>query len=424
MTEKYRVRQIEIIIAFLPIKLAWFLYVIVLQHYGGDESHNWKFDKWQHEVIFRIIDNKTVCINRCRAGSKTRDMSALVIFFRLRGLTVMWYAANRKQLVRAQVYWNENAFCVHTPVTMNKDFIRLKNNKMFQIAVLKKGLNNERGPRANCIFYDEVSGMSLDLIENTRYISGGMDYDGSPIYWIHFSTPKINSSFQEICSIYPTYTNDCSYPSWFTVEYIRLVKKDNSDPKFRQEMMCEFVSMVGSVFDGQLFAGECPEPLTSPIFWGHDPNAREGYVVSGFQYAVDYKHGQFIYTHNFGPGAIGKRLMIEFLVSKSKLAECGGVELETNGVGLPVYDDYVAEGGVGVGMHWDQLSKIRRVNLMNKTKMYVPKDRNKEFNALWNQLNAVSLTKSGDKIDKPADVPWHFADSGMHACQGRPMVWT
>lgn len=406
------------------------MYTKTLQYFGGDESHGWAFDPWQHEAIFQIIKHQYVCINRCRSGSKTRDLSALAVFFRLRGLIPLWYAANRKQLVRAQVYWNENCFCIARPVTINRNFVHLQNGTDFQIAVLKKGLQNDRGPRAHAIFYDEVSQIDMDLIDNTRLITAGMDFDGSKLYWIHFSTPEINTAFQVCCEEFHTIVNDCRYPSWFSAEYIKKVKDTLPKPKFQQEMLCMFISMAGCVFDGHLFRGHCPDPLTQYIYYGHDPNAREGYCLVGKRFTANFKKSEVVFVHNFGPGALGKKLLLEFLYEEYNERRAAAIEMETNGVGMPIFDDFCAmieqisrENIQIIGSFWNHVDKIRRINYMNKCNMYIPTENGKEFQALWNQLNSVSLTEAGDKIDKPSDKPWHFADSDMHAHIGQGIVW-
>lgn len=406
-----------------PIKLAWAIYVICLQRQGGDEAHGWRFDPWQHEDIFFIFEQKICCINRCRAGSKTRDMTALCVFFRLRGLIPVWMSANRKQLIRAQFYWNENFFVKRTSVAINKDNIQLINGETFQIFVLKKGLLNDRGPRAHCIFYDEMSNMEKDLIENTRAFSGGMDFDGSAIYWIHFSTPEINTPFHEASMQYPTSTHDCYYPSWFSETYIRTMQKDLAPQKFKQEMLALFVSMAGALLDGHVVVGICPDKLEDYTYWGHDPNAREGYCVVGCKYSHDFSKAQFFYAHNFGPGSNGKKLAIEFLLQQHRSKICKGIEMETNGVGMPVYDDFIDAGGEAMGMFWQQVDKIRRVNNMTKCVYYINTTQNRELAALYTQLMSISLTERGDAIDKPDDKQWHFADCGLHAAQAQGIVW-
>lgn len=420
-----KMKAVLFLIANCNIRLAWIIYVIVLQKYGGAEAHDWRFDVWQHKAIFEIFDNKIVNINRCRSGSKTRDMAALCVFFRIRGLIVVWLAGNRKQLMRAQIYWNEIIFIKKSSVSINKDMIYLINGDFFQIFVLKKGLQNDRGPRAHCIFYDEMAIMSKDLVENTRAFSGGMDYDGSPIFWIHFSTPEINTIFHECCNTYHTITHDCYSPSWFSAQYIEMIRKDLAPQKFKQEMECEFVSMAGSILEGHIHKGICPVPLTDWEYYGHDPNAREGYCIVGAKYSSDYKYAQFFFAKNFGPNSNGKRLALEFLKQQELTGKVKGIEMETNGVGLPIYDDYIAEyNGNAEAMHWDQLQKIRRVNQMCKCHYYIDTTESKEFAQLYTQLMSLSLTQKGDAIDKPSDKQWHFADSGMHAAMDQGIIWT
>lgn len=417
-------RQIEFLIRNCTIKLAWLIYVICLQKHGGDESHGWHFDPWQHEDIFFIFDEKIVCINRCRSGSKTRDMSALCVFFRLRGLIPVWMSSNRKQIMRAQVYWNENFFVQAAPIALNREMIHLKNGTQFSIFVLKKGLNNDRGPRAHCIFYDEMSKMDKDLVENTRSFSGGMDYDGSHIYWIHFSTPEINTSFHECSMQYPTSTHDCFCPSWFSAAYIESVRIDLSEQKFKQEMLALFVSMAGALLDGHIVTGICPYRLTDYTYFGMDPNAREGYCVVGVRYTHDFKFAQYFFCKNFGPAATGKRLALEFLHTANHSGLCKGIEIETNGVGMPVYDDFVDEGGEAIASFWTQIDKIRRVNNMTKCTYYINTTESRDLSALYSQLMSLSLTERGDAIDKPADKPWHFADSAIHSSQGNAsIIW-
>lgn len=408
------------------IHLAWFIFVLTLQHDGGQKAHGWRFDPWQHEVIFKIFEHKKVCVNRCRGGSKTRDMAALAVFFSLRGLEVVWLAANRKQIMAAQKYWREMRFVHRFSIDEKTTMIHLSNGTFFQIFVLKKGLNNDRGSRAHCIFYDEMSQMDDDLVENTRPFSAGADYDGSPIFWIHFSTPEINSTFQTACNSFPTITHDCYYPSWFTQAYIDSVKENLADNKFKQEMLCQFVSMAGSLLEGHIFLGQCPVPVTQYELYGLDPNAREGYCVVGVKYSSDYKYAQIFYVHNFGPNSNGKKLALEFLKERelTKLVRKGQIEMETNGVGMPIYDDYCDDyNGHATPSFWDDKSKIRRINLMTRTKFYIDPQQGKEYSQCYGQLMALSLTQDGTKVDKPTDKQWHLADSAMHAAQGQGMVW-
>ncbi len=415
----------------LPLKVAWLVYVVILQHAGGRESHGWNFDPWQHEVIYEVFTTQFVCINRCRGGSKTRDMSALAVFFNLRGLVVIWMAANRKQLKRAQAYWNENYFCYNRSIG-NQDFIYCKDGSQFMITVLKHGLNNDRGPRGHCMFYDEMSQMPADLVENTRQFSAGMDWDGSPIYWIHFSTPEINSTFHLATLQFKTITHNCLYPSWFSVKYLHLQKETLAPKKFMQEMMCVFTSMAGSLLEAVIHEGVCPEPLESKIHLGQDSNSREGYCVVGVRYTRDYKKGQTVFCHNFGAGALGKTAMLSYLHDCAMDPfHYGYVEFETNGVGMPVWDDFgamflttdVDHHCPISGIHWDDSDKIRRVNILTRTEWWFPTAQSKEMRECFMQVASLSLTERGDKIDKPTDKQWHFNDSFMHAGRGKGLVW-
>lgn len=412
----------------LPLFYAWFVYISAIQSVKSPHSHNYKFDTFQHEVIFKIFANPIVCINRCRGGSKTRDMAALAVFFALRGEQVLWMSATSTQHQAARKYWNENIFVKPTALNSKDQFVKVINNNDIKLLLLVKGRSSERGLRANIIFYDEVSDMPFDAVENAVSISNGMDYDGHIIRYIYFSTPQINSPFHKLTQQYPTYTHDCRYPSWITLSQIRLTFKMltlKNKNKFLQEMLCQFTSMNVSIFDGNLFRGTSPIALTAYEYYGFDPNAIEGHCIVGIKTSSDFSVIQPIFCKNFGGGSDGKRKALEFLLNKSKLNTTSDkIEIETNGVGLPIYQDYIAMGGKGTKCNWDQKKKIRRVENMNKSKIYIPEGT--EYDELWLQLNAMEFTDANnsddEKIDKPKDKQWHFADSMLHACMFRELI--
>ena len=190
--------------------------------------------------------------------------------------------------------------------------------------------------------------------------------------------------------------------------------------------MCIFASVEGQVFESALVNEEYKGGLRRLIYYGSDPNPREGYALVGIRYSLDLKHIVVIFAWNFGPNVRGKRALFEYLIPESKKDKMVEVELEDNGVGKVVWDDYIDEGGKGMRVDWGTSGagdKVARSNEMNKKIIHIWHDnpnlsteQKKFMKMLWSQMNGVQWTKDGSKIDKDTNKAWHLSDSLMHSC--------
>lgn len=410
VTLKMNLLQICRAIRALPIEDAWFLYVAALQQSKWGAQW-WKFDPWQHYDILWFFRKRTGGFRRARGGSKTRDMSAILIFLRIRGLPCFWYAAYRKQIMRAQEYWSYNPFVTKFRIAINRQVIYTIEFQMIEIAVLNSG--NSKGPRAAVLFYDEMAMMSPELVDDTEGITNGM---GDEIYKCYGSTPVINTVFQIKCSMHGDRVHPWYHMKWFSPEEIHSQKKTMAPAKWRQENLAHFTAMDGQVFEANLRRGQYLGKLNEYTYYGSDPNPREGYVVVGGQFSTDGMVFQITFAKNFGPNAKGKNAMIDYLLTHQKATwKVGGIEIEANGVGKPVCDDAAEAGLIFAPCDWNAVNKITRINDMCKLMIFIPKDR--IFNPLWNQMSALQWSVDGSKVDKLRGNPYHFVDSAIHACQ-------
>lgn len=383
------------------------------------------FDRWQWIDIFLIFRKREVCLNRARGASKTRDMALLCVFFAIRNNEIKWFAPTTQQLVQAKKYWSANPFCeIFNWKSKQIAVITTINANYFEIAITNEG--HMKGGRANIVFFDEMALMTASMLGDILPVTNGMDAVGDGIFLIFFSTPLINTIFEDYTFKYPTFIHDWTHASWFVEKRMLRIKDTVSPSKWKTEYMCIFAAAEGQVFEINLVNEPYDGELQDTQYYGSDPNPREGYAVVGSQYSQEDNHIVVNYAWNFGGNHDGKRAMFAFLIPESQ-RHYVEAELEDNGVGKPVWDDYVAEGGKGYRLDWSSSgagNKVFRANTMNKFIIHIwydnpdltPKER--EFmKMLWSQMNAVQWTKDGTKIDKPTNQPWHMSDSLMHCCQ-------
>lgn len=397
-------------------KEAWFVYVTVLQrsHHGRKW---WKFDAWQHYDVIGSFYNGGGAFRRARGASKTRDLSAVAVFLRIVVGPVVWFAAIRKQLMKAQEYWTYNPFVEQFSITINRQFIKTVEFDVIEISVLSQG--NARGPRGCVIIFDEMALMDREVIDATRGITNGM---GDDIYIYVGSTPVINTAFQDYCDasnwerVHPFY-----HCSWMNIEKILQDKKEMMDAAWRQENLAHFTVMDGMIFERNIHRGTYLGRLQPEKYYGVDPNPREGYIVTGGQFDYDQNVYQFNYVKDFGTGAAGKNAMIAFLLEQGRLTQTYGIEFETNGVGKVIADDMDELGVRYNGVDWNEKNKIRRVNDILKVQIYIPKG--KEYDKLYNQFAALQWDETGKKVKKVKGNPYHYVDSGLHAIQYSGGAW-
>jgi hypothetical protein len=413
----------------LRLKVAFVYYIESIRIHHHDHP-DYRWDDFQIQDAFKILERKRTCLNRCRGGSKTRDMALLAVFLAIVGYKIMWFAAYMKQLIRAQEHWVNNPYVMPFNYTSDRNtWIKLVYGHVIEIGVLSEG--NVLGPRKHIIFYDEMARMATGLVDDSEGIFNGM---GADIKAIYFSTPLINTVFHDHCALYLTLEHNCYEPSWFTLDNIQDAERKLPTWKFKQDFLCMFVSGEGMIFTDNLHEGAFPDPdtLQAGIYYGMDPNPREGYWVIGVQYshpAYIVKNNRTVpaydiavcHAQNFGSGALGKEAALAFL--KEETGRFGvHAELEANGVGEAVCDDYFAMGGKGYAMHWTDTEKSRRVHWIADCQVYFDLknphytgDELKARKALWAQMNALKWNIAGTAVDKPNNVPWHAADAGMHA---------
>ena len=206
-----------------------------------------------------------------------------------------------------------------------------------------------------------------------------------------------------------------------------------SPSKWKTEYLCIFAALDGQVFEENLVNAPYEGELRQSVFIGSDPNPREGYAAVSVQYSTDLTKGNahivITKARNFGPNNSGKWALFEYL--KGELHnQHTAAELEDNGVGKVVWDDYDEFDPHPLGevnrLDWGTSGagdKVLRANNMNGYIIHIwydnpnlaPSER-RYMKALWSQMNAVQWTKDGSKIDKPSDMAWHLSDSCMHAC--------
>ena len=417
------------VIEYLPIKFAWLLYVIVVRYYDKDKL---PLDQWQMEDIFFIFKMKKVCLNRARGASKTRDMALLCAFFAIRKNDVKWFAPSTMQLNQAKKYWSRNPFIrSYNWRSKTVAFVHTITNWSFDVNITTSG--HVKGGRANIVFFDEMALMTNSMLGDIIPVTNGMDLVGDGIFLLFFSTPLINTVFEEYTFMYPVLTHDWTHPTWFNAKRMLRVKNTVSPSKWKTEYLCIFAAMDGQVFEENLVNEPYLGLLRPTIFIGSDPNPREGYAAVSAQYSNNLTRGQahivITKARNFGPNNSGKNAMFRYL--KQELHnQHTEAEFEDNGVGKVVWDDYeeldpsplgevnrVDWGTSGVG------DKVARANSMNGYVIHIwydnpalsPSER-KHMKKLWSQMNAVAWTKDGSKIDKPPAQAWHLSDSCMHAC--------
>jgi hypothetical protein len=404
------------------IQIAWIIYMTAISIMDEELG---KMDKWQHQDVFMIFTYRKICLNRTRGGSKTRDMSLVAIFFLIRRNKPFWLTPRSKQLLRAMEYWNENPFVKKfNQFNFKQTHITLINGRVLEIAVATEG--NIEGPRKNIIMIDEMARMDKNTADLIMPIFNGMSGVGDGIYLICFSTPKINTVFEEYAMMYPVIERDWTYPSWFDHKNILEIKLTISPSRWKSEYCCIFSSAEGQVFDECITSMPYRGQLRRLMYWGSDPNPREGYCLVGLQYSIDLKHAVVQFVKNFGPNKRGLQSLSDFLIPLSKKEHLHKVELEDNGVGLVAWDEYISQGGKGDRVFWGTRGKgdkVRRANIMNTLTIHIdpsrkdiPAAERKFWRQLVSQILGVVWSKSGDKIDKPQDQPWHLSDSLMHAC--------
>jgi len=409
--------------------VAWIIYIVTLRYFDKDKM---PLDAWQFKDIFIIFKKREVCLNRARGGSKTRDMALLCMFFTIRGNEVKWFAPTRTQLNQAKKYWYRNPFATSFNWRNKQlDIISTINNYTFDIAITTT--THTKGGRANIIFFDEMALMSESTLGDILPVTNGMDLMGDGIFLLFFSTPLINTVFEKYTNRYPTLTHDWTVPSWFNRLRMLRIKATISPSKWKTEYMCIFAAMDGQVFGENLVNGPYDGPLRPTIFIGSDPNPREGYAGVSVQYSQDLSKGKahivVTFAKNFGPNNSGKHRLFKWL-KLSLHNPHTEAELEDNGVGKVVWDDYEDEDQHPLGevnrIDWGTSGagdKVARANAMNGYTIHIWKDNpmlspeEQAFMAdLWSQMGGVLWTKDGTKIDKPSNQAWHLSDSCMHAC--------
>jgi len=395
-------------------KEAWFVYVDSLQRY---KKKDWLFDDWQHYDIIRSFNHGGGAFRRARGGSKTRDLSAVAVFLSLVNGNTIWFAAVRKQLLKAMEYWVYNPFIEKFRPHITRQQIYNILGEPIDVAVLNQG--NARGPRGNNILFDEMSMMNREDVEATIGITNGVVGE---IYFYYGSTPVINTIFQDACDtsewhrVHPFY-----HCTWHNIEKTIKDKNLMAPAKWRQENLAHFTVMGGMVFEGRIIRGEYAGELSPFSYYGSDPNPREGYVVVGGQFSPTFEIFQVTFARDFGIGAAGKSDMLDWISARSRDLDCGGIEVEANGVGRVVCDDLIAMGAIIDDLTWNEDNKIERVNSLYKCTSYIPHGR--MFDKTWNQVASLEWDETGKKVKKTKGVPYHFADSFLHAGQRNDNTW-
>lgn len=381
--------------------------------------------------IFYIFKFREVCLNRARGGSKTRDMALLCVFFALRQNDIKWFAPSTTQLNQAKKYWRRNPFVMpYNWRSKQVAFINLISGHSFDIAITTAG--HMKGGRANIVFFDEMALMTQSMLGDILPVTNGMDGVGDGIFLLFFSTPLINTVFEDYTHEYLTLTHDWTEPSWFARSRMLRIKSTISPSKWKTEYCCIFAAMDGQVFELNLVNTPYTGGLRTAQYYGSDPNPREGYAAVGCRYSDDMHHIVVNFARNFGPNNNGKNALFAYL-GQEITRHYVEAELEDNGVGKVVWDDFVEylqtsrRDGLFHRVDWGTSGagdKVMRANTMNKYTIHIwydnPRlsaDERKWMKRLWSQMNAVAWTKDGTKIDKPTDQAWHLSDSLMHACQ-------
>lgn len=401
----------------LPLPFAILVYVYCRIKLDGR-----KYDSWQIFDFILMIEYRRICLNRARGGSKTCDTADFAVFLALRQNEVFWIAATNRQLKMCKKYWRSNSFVIPFNPNSNRTYAYTINFGELEFVCATDG--NIRGPRKNVIIYDEMAMIKWSLYENSLPIFNGMSGVGDGIFQIMISTPVLGSTFHKCCDVYPTITRKWYWMSWFTLEDIRNLKKILRDSKFKQEVECIFTALEGVCFENNIFRGACPYPLEDKIYYGFDPNPREGYTLVGVKYAVGHKAVQVVFVKNFGTGNAGKKAILKYMAKeKIRLRYNCSIEIETNGPGMPIYDEFVEDYPETIGMFWKDEDKIEIVNELDSYEMYFNLDQKfvNDRTKMWfrqthDQVANLMWSEDGNKIDKPPQMQWHFNDCFLHAC--------
>jgi len=405
----------------LPLIDAFLTYV-----YTRDVLDGRKWDSWQIFDGIMMLKERRICLNRARGGSKTLDSADFLAFLALRNNETFWIAATNYQLKNCKKYWNANSFIISFNPNSTRNYCLTILYQTIEFVCATDG--NIRGPRKNVIVFDEMAQIKWTLFENTLGIYNGMDDVGDGIFMIMISTPILGSTFHKVSVIYVTITRRWYWMSWFKVNSVNEAKRVMTASKFAQEFMCDFISLEGVIFENNINIGICPYELETNVYYGSDPNPREGYCVVGIQYAINHNAIAIVYVKNFGGGNAGKLAMLKFLLEKSKL-HTTSIEIEENGVGGPIVDEFLAMTDNFISKFWKAQDKVEVVNDIVRHEIWIPTDQQysdarekKWMRETRDQISNLSWSKDGNQVDKPSDKTWHFNDSFLHACHKNLMV--
>lgn len=407
---------------------------------------DWLYDPWQIKDMkfVRTPKHDEIMLLRNRGGSKTRDGTVLAVWFGYQKrpikthniihhwdwMRVIWYAASEPQLKQALKYFRENRYVKEA----TKEEVTLWNGQIIELRIVSK--KQAASPRADVIFFDEEQDMNKEfyqLVLGTQVGGGGKR--------IHMGTTEMDTilenNFKRLNPRKMVLEHHVDELSWTTEE--TELKKYEGQPDFviRSQLYCEWIRPGGRVFEHfevRELTKEEKEKLSFDVFYGIDPNPKNGHAVVKVRYiGYDIDEPEAIYVeeefgsedllawYNYFDDKDDSELLA--MEMQGRLKWNVNCEVEGNAVGEEFLKTFYRvtrqnyDGTINT-VYWNEKSKHARIIGVRKVPIIInpecERTREHVSSAVWNpKKSKAELLKTPEQ---------HFLDAFLHSCALSDMV--
>lgn len=378
----------------------------------------------QMNIAANPIVNECIII-RCRGGSKTFDMTIVLLYYAAIGLDALFWCAQASQMRQPKKYMSQ--LCSKTflkyaiePGKLLMEEVTFKTTGTFRIGNLT--VDNARSPRADILYFDEEARCDQEALDATtpelsvskvgKIIHGSTPFKGSPFHKNYLralvdNIPVLILTYQQL--------------GFINKRIIEMERRTKPTWWFNQEYLCSFEIPNGAVFNNVEF-GYYTLPSNCHIMGGGvDWNPSAGHYLVSSVWNNDYTANYVIEERNLGTNL---RVVFQELIDWIINNPSGVLEIEDGGTNSGYCDSFLAylrdqqlfELMQRVKRrNWDSagVNKSNSITLLTNAKIYCWDSRIENDVADWIGKAAWDTDSQQPKLKK--DSEQHALDGYLHS---------
>lgn len=402
-------------------KQALKVYLKMLRSYGGvNGTYDLRnYSKIQVEDMELSIDHPEVLWLRSRRAGKTRDMTALSVFYTIIGYTCNWFSVTKDQLEAVRTWFELNPYTD----SVTNDIVKIINcRNEINFGILSAGQVVSKG--ANVLFFDELRSCPIKDLKYHYYLTARGQLTASKDFKIISGTTAESGSAEqdqynslssldfEAISIHPW--QDFNHLNEEFIEHERQQHLD--DPWYiEQEYECKHVVRGGAVFTNIVEADQ-ETILSFPVTHvGIDVNKSE--MAVGVHVTRDFTRCYIIFEKEYNfvadQSCFDELRQSEFLYRNNKIKLVPNVFIEIENGGYNEKEAYIVSNKYNAyPMRWEDKIKGERMSIGRQMQIVMNRGLTPR---LYDDLTTCIYNPTKPIYLKDNNHPNHWTDAFLHA---------